>query len=87
MLRPKTQEDHTSWAVSWQDILINSKPQFIIYRKQLKMKTHGLAALELGELLESYPEYKAYYYALAQKYYMIAAARGNPQYLSRKIRD
>ena len=48
--------------------------------------TQGLAALDLGELLESYPKNKTYYYALAQKYYMIAATRGNPQYLSRRSR-
>ena len=48
--------------------------------------TNGLAALDLGELLDSYPKNKTYYYTLAQKYYMIAATRGNPQYLSRRSR-
>lgn len=45
---------------------------------------HGVAALDLGELLESYPEHKEYYSQMANRYFKIAAARGNPQYLSVK---
>lgn len=45
---------------------------------------HGLAALELGELLELYPEHKEYYSQIASKFLGIAAERGNPQYLYRK---
>ena len=45
---------------------------------------HGVAALDLGELLESYPEHKKYYSQMANRYFKIAAARGNPQYLSVK---
>ena len=45
---------------------------------------HGLAALELGELLELYPEHKEYYPQIANKFLGIAAERGNPQCLSVK---
>ena len=45
---------------------------------------YGLAALELGELLESYPKNKEYYSKMENKYFKIAAERGNPQYFSRK---
>lgn len=46
---------------------------------------HGLAALDLAELLEVQPDHREYYSALAQKYYRIAAERGNPQYFSVKF--
>lgn len=45
---------------------------------------YGLAALELGELLELYPEHKEYYSQIASKFFGIAAERGNPQCLSVK---
>ena len=45
---------------------------------------YGLAALELAELLESYPEHKEYYSQMANKYFKIAAKRGNPQYFTGK---
>lgn len=45
---------------------------------------YGLAALELGELLESYPKNKEYYSKIANKYFKIAAERGNPQYFTVK---
>lgn len=43
---------------------------------------HGLAALDLGELLEVQPIHKSYFSSLAHKYFRIASERGNPQYLS-----
>ena len=45
---------------------------------------YGLAALELGELLESYPKNIEYYSKMANKYFKIAAERGNPQYFAEK---
>ena len=45
---------------------------------------YGLAALELAELLESYTEHKEYYSQMANKYFKIAAKRGNPQYFTGK---
>ncbi len=45
---------------------------------------YGLAALELGELLEAYPKNKEYYSKMANKYFKIAAERGNPQYFTGK---
>ena len=43
---------------------------------------HGLAALDLGELLEAQSIHKNYFSSLAHKYFRIAAERGNPQYFS-----
>lgn len=43
---------------------------------------HGLAALDLGELLEAQPIHKNYFSSLAHKYFRIATERGNHQYLS-----
>ena len=47
---------------------------------------HGLAALDLAELLEAQSIHKNYFSSLAHKYFRIASERGNPQYFSATFR-